>query len=65
MFCIGMANQIFGLKDEIITDISLNRGLIYNYISLNPGAHLRKIFKDIGLAMGDTQHHLSMLEKKG
>ncbi len=60
-----MANRMFGIKDEIITDISSNRGHIYNYILLNPGAHMRKIFKDTGLAMGDTQHHLSTLEKKG
>ena len=60
-----MAKQIFQEKDEIFTDISENRADIYNYISLNPGTHLRKIFKDVGLAMGDTQYHLSVLEKKG
>ena len=60
-----MAKQIFQEKDEIFTDISENRADIYNYISLNPGTYLRKIFKDVGLAMGDTQYHLSVLEKKG
>jgi predicted transcriptional regulator len=60
-----MAKQIFQEKDEIFTDISENRADIYNYILLNPGTYLRKIFKDVGLAMGDTQYHLSVLEKKG
>jgi predicted transcriptional regulator len=60
-----MANQIFQEKDEIFSDISENRGDIYNYILLNPGTYLRKIFKDVGLAMGDTQYHLSVLERKG
>ena len=60
-----MAIQIFQEKDEIFNDISENRADIYNYILLNPGTYLRKIFKDVGLAMGDTQYHLSVLEKKG
>jgi predicted transcriptional regulator len=46
-------------------DISQNRRDIYNYILLNPGTYLRKIFRGVGLAMGDTQYHLSVLEKKG
>jgi predicted transcriptional regulator len=46
-------------------DITQNRRDIYNYILLNPGAYLRKIFRAVGLAMGDTQYHLSVLEKKG
>ena len=60
-----MANQIFREKDEIFTDISENRGDIYNYILLNPGTYLRKIFRDVGLAMGDTRYRLSVLEKRG
>jgi DNA-binding MarR family transcriptional regulator len=40
-----------------------NKDRIYQYISNNPGCHLRKISKDLGLAMGDTQHHLKTLEK--
>ena len=60
-----MTNQIFQENDLMFTDISQNRRDIYNYISLNPGAYLRKIFRGVGLAMGDTQYHLSVLEKKG
>jgi predicted transcriptional regulator len=32
---------------------------------MNPGIYLRKICKETGLAMGDTQHHLFVLEKEG
>lgn len=60
-----MANQTFQENDIMFTDISQNRLDIYNYISLNPGTYLRKIFRGVGLAMGDTQYHLSVLEKKG
>lgn len=60
-----MPNQIFQEDNQMFTDISQNRRDIYNYISLNPGSYLRKIYRDVGLAMGDTQYHLSVLEKKG
>ena len=60
-----MANQTFQENDIMFTDTSQNRLDIYNYISLNPGTYLRKIFRGVGLAMGDTQYHLSVLEKKG
>ena len=60
-----MANQTFQENDIMFTDISQNRLDIYNYISLNPGTYLRNIFRGVGLAMGDTQYHLSVLEKKG
>jgi predicted transcriptional regulator len=60
-----MPNQIFQEDNLMFTDISQNRRDIYNYISLNPGSYLRKIYRDVGLAMGDTQYHLLVLEKKG
>jgi len=40
-----------------------NRDRIYQYIINNPGCHLRKIGKDLDLAMGHTQYHLKTLEK--
>ena len=40
-----------------------NRDCIYQYIANNPGSHLRKICKELDLAMGDTQYHLKTLEK--
>ena len=60
-----MSNQIFQEDNQMLIDIPQNRRNIYNYISLNPGSYLRKIYRDVGLAMGDTQYHLSVLEKKG
>lgn len=47
------------------SDASSNRFQIYRYIENNPGTHLRKISKELGLAMGDTQYHLDILEKSG
>ena len=60
-----MTNQILQENDIMFTDTSQNRLDIYNYILLNPGTYLREIFRGVGLAMGDTQYHLSVLEKKG
>jgi predicted transcriptional regulator len=42
-----------------------NRGRIYDYIKNKPGSHLRKISKELVIAMGDIQYHLSILEKSG
>jgi DNA-binding MarR family transcriptional regulator len=64
------------LKDRIPEDLSgdepsnnpavlSNRLQVFKYIEYNPGAHLRKISKDLRLAMGDTQYHLGILEKSG
>ena len=49
-------------KDE---DVPENRKRIYEYIQNNPGVHLRKIRRELELAMGDTQYHLSLLEQSG
>ena len=45
-------------------NISENRRHIYEHVLMNPGTYLRKICKETGLAMGDTQHHLFSLEKE-
>jgi predicted transcriptional regulator len=42
-----------------------NRTQILEYIQKNPGTHLRKVSKALGLATGDTQYHLSILERSG
>jgi predicted transcriptional regulator len=52
------------VKERILT-IPDNRSRIYDYIKNNPGSHLRKISKDLVIAIGDTQHHLSVLDKLG
>ena len=44
---------------------SQTRSQILDYIKTNPGVHFRKISKELGLAMGQIQHHLSVLEKTG
>jgi predicted transcriptional regulator len=40
-----------------------NKQRIYAYVKHNPGSHLRKISKDLAIAMGDAQYHLTILEK--
>ena len=44
---------------------SENKLYIYKFILNNAGVHLRQIYKELGLAMGDTQYQLSILEKEG
>jgi DNA-binding MarR family transcriptional regulator len=46
-------------------DVLSNRLQVFRYVENNPGAHLRKIRKELGLALGDTQYHLAILEKSG
>ena len=38
---------------------------VLRYIQENPSCHLRKIKKDLDLAMGTVQYHLDKLEKAG
>jgi DNA-binding MarR family transcriptional regulator len=45
--------------------ISEKKLYIYKYVVNTPGVYLRRICKELGLAMGDTQYHLSVLEKEG
>ncbi|VVB63429.1 Methanogenesis regulatory histidine kinase FilI [uncultured archaeon] len=42
-----------------------NRKLIFDYISDNPGSHLRKIARDLNVRLGTLRYHLDYLEKKG
>lgn len=42
-----------------------NRNRIYEYIRNTPGSHLRRISKELEIALGDTQHNLNTLEKSG
>jgi predicted transcriptional regulator len=44
---------------------SKTRIQILDYIKKNPGVHFRKIGRELGLAMGQIQHHLSVLEETG
>jgi len=45
--------------------VSNNRSRIYEYIKNHPGTHLRKLSKNVGVAMGGAQHHLGVLDKFG
>jgi predicted transcriptional regulator len=38
---------------------------IFRFIQENPSCHLRKIKKELDLAMGTVQYHLDKLEKAG
>jgi predicted transcriptional regulator len=38
---------------------------ILQYISDNPGCHLRQIKRELNMAMGTIQYHLNLLEKQG
>ena len=52
-------------REQIGQVISNNRSRIYEYIKNHPGIHLRKLSKNLVIAMGDTQHHLGVLDKLG
>lgn len=41
-----------------------NRIRILNFIQANPGTHLRKVKKELNLAMGVIQYHLYRLERE-
>jgi DNA-binding MarR family transcriptional regulator len=41
------------------------RGVIYEYVRRCPGSHVRAIARELGLATGDLQYHLSWLERHG
>lgn len=42
-----------------------NRKQIFNYVSDNPGSHLRKIARDVDIRLSTLRYHLDHLEKKG
>ena len=62
VICIIMKNMAGEEMDQIISD---NRGRIYDYIKNHPGTHLRRLSKNLAIAIGDTQHHLGVLDKLG
>jgi DNA-binding transcriptional ArsR family regulator len=41
------------------------RGVIYEYVRAHPGAHVRGMARDLGLATGDLHYHLFWLERNG
>jgi predicted transcriptional regulator len=65
LFVIGMVVVVglaYGLKRENLTG---SRKDIFEYIEAHPGEHFSKIRRDLNLAPGTFQHHLSVLESEG
>jgi CheY-like chemotaxis protein/DNA-binding MarR family transcriptional regulator len=50
------------MQEDIDTD---KRRAILDYISDNPGTHLRKIARDLDISLGTLRYHLDYLERKG
>ena len=50
------------MQDDVTLE---NRRLIFDYISDNPGVHLRKISRDINIHLSTLRYHLDYLETKG
>ena len=42
-----------------------NRRRIYDYVRNNPGTHLRKLSRDLGIDLGALRHNLDYLERMG
>jgi predicted transcriptional regulator len=42
-----------------------NRQRLADHVERNPGVHLRRIARDLGLAIGTTEHHLHLLVRHG
>jgi len=42
-----------------------NRRRIYDYVRNNPGTHLRKLSRDLGIDLGALRHNLDHLERMG
>jgi len=42
-----------------------NRRRIVDHVAEHPGVHLRKVARDLGLALGTTEHHLHLLVRHG
>ena len=56
---VGWQNEALWWPENNTTD------QIHRFIEENPGCHLRKIKKELDLAMGTVQYHLDKLEKAG
>lgn len=54
-----------GYTERTTGKITSNRERIYQYINYNPGVHLRRISKELNLAIGDTLYNINKLEESG
>lgn len=48
-----------------IEELDPTQRRILDYITSQPGVHLRQICRELGLAMGDVQYHVHRLERDG
>ncbi|MBW3584045.1 MAG: winged helix-turn-helix transcriptional regulator [Euryarchaeota archaeon] len=59
---LGAVGLAWGLKRDQLTGIRRN---VFDYIEKNPGEHFSKIRRELGIAPGTFQHHLTVLEQEG
>lgn len=59
------SDQRSGGEGETGAPAEGSRGRILGYVSTRPGAHLRQMCRDLGLAMGDVQYQVGRLEREG
>lgn len=45
--------------------VGANRRRVYEYIRTRPGLHLRRLQRDLGMALGTLEYHLWTMEKQG
>jgi len=50
-------------KDKVLENY--NRGRVYQYVELNPGAHFNAILAALGMNNGALVYHLEVLEREG
>lgn len=54
------------MREDMQGDAAIdNRRMVLNYISNNPGSHMRKIARDLDMRLSTLRYHLDYLEKKG
>ncbi len=54
------------MREDMQEDPSIdNRRMVLDYVSDNPGSHMRKIARDLDMRLSTLRYHLDYLEKKG
>ena len=62
----GNTNRFSTFSDaEPMGATETTRQKILAYITSHPGTHLRRVCRELGLAMGDVQYHIHRLERDG
>jgi DNA-binding transcriptional ArsR family regulator len=50
---------------SVVEDLNQNTQRVLQFVQKNPGCHMRQIQRDLDMAMGTIQYHLSSLEEMG